>query len=190
MKKVGFSVFIVALILGVGVASFVSWGKATARIFNVGFSIGGVQGSGNVTSETRDVSEFHGVDVSGVFEVEIVAQKDFGVQIEADDNLLEYIKTEVDDGIPRDLNDPQDQIERHAEDQDLGPDIDNLSTSGVAKISLVDLKNGGLKVDSSGVSKMTLAGETDKLVIDVSGAAKIDAEYKVASGDCRFQRSK
>jgi len=176
MKKLGFTVFLVALILGVGVASFVSWGKAGARLFNVGFSIGGVHGSGNVTSETRDVSGFHGIDVSGVFDVEIVAQKDFGVQIEADDNLLEYIKTEVDDGILEISTTRKIKSSEMLKIRISAPDVDNLSTSGVAKISLVDLKNEGLKVDSSGASKMTLAGETDKLVIDVSGAAKIDAE--------------
>ena len=176
MKKLGFTVFIVALILGVGVASFVSWGKAGARLFNISFNMGGVHGSGNVTSETRDVSGFHGVDVSGVFEVEIVAQKEFSVQVEADDNLLEYVRTEVEDGIL------EISTSRKIKSSDMlkirigAPDIDNLSTSGVAKISLVDLKNAGLKVDSSGASKMTLAGETDKLLIDVSGAAKIDAE--------------
>src|SRR5688572_5582989 len=176
MKKLGFTVFIVALILGIGVASFVSWGKAGARLFNISFNMGGVHGSGNVTSETRDVSGFHGVDVSGVFDVEIVAQKEFSVQVEADDNLLEYIKTEVDDGILEISTSRKIKSSEMLKVRIGAPDIDNLSTSGVAKISLVDLKNEGLKVDSSGASKMTLAGETDKLMIDVSGAAKIDAE--------------
>ena len=176
MKKIGFAVFIVALILGVGIASFVSWGKTSARLFNLSFSMGGVHGSGNVTSETRDVSGFHGVDVSGVFEVEIVAQKDFGVEIEADDNLLQYIKTEVDDGVLEISTSRKIKSSQMLKVKISAPDIDNLETSGVAKISLSGLKNGGLKVDSSGASKMTLAGETDKLVIDVSGAAKIEAE--------------
>jgi len=176
MKKVGLTVFIIALILGIGVASIVSWGKASARLFNIGFSIGGVSGSGNVTSEKREVSGFHGVDVSGVFDVEIVAQKDFGVEIQADDNLLQYIKTEVDDGVLEISATRKINSSGMLKVRISAPDIDNLETSGVAKISLADLKNGGLKVDSSGASKMTLAGETDKLVIDVSGAAKIDAE--------------
>src|SRR4030095_1169108 len=99
MKKIGFGVFIVALIIGVGVASFVSWGKTTAKIFNLNFSIGSVRGSGNVAIETRDIQDFKAIDVSGVFVVELVAQKDFSVQVEADDNVLEYIKTEVNDGV-------------------------------------------------------------------------------------------
>ena len=47
-------------------------------------------------TEKREVSEFKAIDVSGVFKVEITAQKDFDVKVEADDNLLQYIKTEVD----------------------------------------------------------------------------------------------
>ncbi|MGH9948280.1 MAG: GIN domain-containing protein, partial [Pyrinomonadaceae bacterium] len=39
-----------------------------------------------------------------------------------------------------------------------------------------DLKNTSLNVDTNGASKIELAGETDKLAIEVSGASKINAE--------------
>lgn len=176
MKKVGLIVFIIALILGVGFASFVSWGKATAKLFNFEFKLGGVKGSGNTVTETREVTGFRGVDVGGVFNVEIVAQKDFGVQVEADDNLLEYIRTEVDNGILEISTTKRIKSHKGITVRISAPDIEQLDVSGVAKVSVVDLKNAGFKLDTSGASKVTLAGVTDKLVIDVSGASKIDAE--------------
>ena len=56
------------------------------------------------------------------------------------------------------------------------PDIDKLEVSGVANVTVTDLKNPALAIDSSGASKVKVAGETSKLTVDVSGATKIDAE--------------
>jgi len=176
MKRVGFIIFAIALVLGLGLASFVSWGKASAKLFNVNFEIGGTKGSGNITTETRDIKDFKAIDVSGVFNVEVVAQKDFGVQVEADDNLQEFITTEVNDGVLEISTSKKIKSGSGLKIRISAPDIEKLEVSGVAKVSVTDLKNTGLNVDTSGASKIELAGETDKLVIGVSGASKIEAE--------------
>jgi len=176
MRKIGFLVFILALIAGVTVAGFFSWGKASAKFFNVTWDIGGERGNGNVQTEIRDIKGFKSVDVSGVFQVEIVAQKDFGVQVEADENLLQYIKTEVNDGVLEISTSKRIKSSSGLKVRISAPDVEKLEVSGVAKVSLADLKNLGLEVETSGASKVTLAGEADKLVVDVSGASNIDAE--------------
>lgn len=98
MKKIGIIIFIAAIIVGVVVSSFLSFGRLSERVFNFSFR-SGTSGSGNLATETRDVSGFTGVDVGGVFQVEITAQKEFGIEIDADDNLLPLIKTEVRGGV-------------------------------------------------------------------------------------------
>ena len=114
--------------------------------------------------------------MSGVFQVEIVAQKDFGVQVEADENLLQYIKTEVNDGVLEISTSKRIKSSSGLKVRISAPDVEKLEVAGVAKVSLADLKNLGLEVETSGASKVTLAGEADKLVVDVSGASNIDAE--------------
>ena len=98
MKKIGIIIFIIALLIGVGLANVFSFGKTSARFFNFKFNRG-VAGSGNIVNENREVSNFKAIDVGGFFQVEIVAQKDFSVEVQADDNLLPLIKTEVSDGV-------------------------------------------------------------------------------------------
>ena len=176
MKKIGFLAFIVALIVGVTVAGFISWGKATAGVLNFNLGFGGVRGNGSVQTERRDIRGFKSVDVSGVFQVEIVAQKDFGVQVEADENLLQYIKTEVEDGVLEISTSKRIKSSSGLKVRISAPDIEKLEVSGVAKVWLSDLKNLGLEVDASGHSKVDLSGQADKLVVDVSGASKIEAE--------------
>ena len=175
MKKIGFLVFILALIVGVAVAGNIAWGKATANLFNFEFR-SSAKGNGNVQTQTRDIKGFRGIDVSGVFEVEIVAQKDFSVQVEADENLIEYIKTEVDGGILEISTTKRIKSSSGMKVRISAPDIEKLEISGVAKVSLSDVKNSALTLDASGASKVNLSGETDKLIIDVSGASNIDAE--------------
>ena len=59
--------------------------------------LGGLRGSGNIKSETRDIGSFGQVVVSGDAHV-FVTQGDMpALVVEVDDNLLEYVRTEVDD---------------------------------------------------------------------------------------------
>lgn len=176
MKKVGFLIFVAALVVGFIAANASSIGRLSDRPFNLSFNFGGVKGSGNSATEHREVSRFTGIDVSSSFQVEITAQKDFSVTVEADDNILPLIETEVNRGV---LNI---ECSRRVSPKTpmkiiiSAPDIESIETSGVANVTLNSLKNAGLNIDSSGASKVLVTGETSKLVVDVSGATKIDTE--------------
>ena len=99
MKKVGLIIFAIALVVGLIVTNIFSFGRATNGLFNFSVHFGGVKGSGNVTTESREISGFNAVDVGGVFQVDITAKKDFAVEIEADDNIIGLITTEVDGNV-------------------------------------------------------------------------------------------
>ncbi len=175
MKKIGIIVFIGALVVGTLFSSLFSFGKASGRIFN--FSIGrGIRGSGNAVSENRNLSGFRSVEVGGIFKVEVVAQREFGVEVSADDNLLEYINTEVDGDLLKISTTRRINPSSTMTIKISAPDIEHLDVSGVANVTVSDLKNSSFGLHTSGASKINLAGETDKLSIEVSGASKIDAE--------------
>ncbi len=175
MKKIGIIIFAVAILLGVFVSSFFSFGRLSEKAFNFSFT-SGVKGSGNIASETRDVGSFSGVDVSGIFQVEITAQKDFAIEIEADDNLLSLIKTEVRGGVLRIETEKRVSTSNPLKIRISAPDIENIEASGASRVSLTNVKNDELRVDTSGASKINISGETVNLLIEVSGASSIDAE--------------
>ena len=52
-------------------------------------------GNGNVVEETRDISGFTGVHVSSGIDVYLSEGNDFEVRVEADENLMEVIVTEL-----------------------------------------------------------------------------------------------
>lgn len=145
MKKIGLIVFIAALAVGVVISSMSSFGKMTGKLFSFNTNWGGVKGSGNVKTEKREVSNFKSIDVSGAFEVEITAQKDFSLEVEADDNLLELIKTEVDDGTLEIKSQKSLKTSNPLKIRISAPDINSLELSGASKVTLVNLSNESLK---------------------------------------------
>ena len=175
MKKIGLLIFITALIVGIGLANVFSTGKMTGKIFN--FSINhGVSGSGNIASEKRDLADFSEIEVGGVVQVEATAGKDFSVEIEADDNLLPFVITEVSGGVLRLRTEKSISTKNSIRVKITAPNIESLEVSGASKVSLGNVSNENLQIDASGASKITVTGETANLTIDASGASKIDAE--------------
>ena len=174
MKKLGIIIFVIALSLGVVFSNLFSFGKASARFFN--FSFNAVVGSGVAATESRDLDEFKGIDVGGVFQVEVTAGKDYGVVVEADDNLLQYVKTEVSGGVLRISSTERLKSSTPLRIRVSAPDIESIEGSGACKISVAELKSSELRVDTSGASKVNLAGEAASLTIGVSGASNVNAE--------------
>lgn len=176
MKKIGFIVFIVAIIIGVTFGNLFAWGKTSGKFLNFSVNFGGIKGSGNVVKEKRDTADFNAIEVGGVVEVEVVANKDFSVEVEADDNLLQYIETEV-SGNTLEIKTTKRISPKSRILVRIGaPNIENLQVSGASKISVTNLNTAVLKIDASGASKIKIDGETRNLDVELSGASKLDAE--------------
>jgi hypothetical protein len=176
MKKVGVLIFAVALVSGLVIANFVSFGRIGGSLFNFSMDFRGVHGSGNLGKESRAVSGFTSVEAGGIFQVEIVAQKDYSVEVEADDNLLPFITTEVDNGVLRIRTEKRCKTNSPMRIRIAAPDIEKLDISGAANVVLSGVKNTALAIESSGASKVNVSGETSKLTLDISGATKINAD--------------
>ena len=175
MKKIGIVIFIVAIVVGVVFANLFSFGRASGQLFNFSFK-SGIKGSGVAASETRDASGFTGVDVGGIFQVEITAGKDFSVAVDADDNLLQYIKTEVNGDVLHIETTERINSTTPIRVRIAAPDIESIGASGASKVSLAGVRNSSLHVDTSGASKVKIEGETSEITVEVSGASNVDAE--------------
>jgi hypothetical protein len=175
MKKLGILIFIIALFIGVTLASVFSVGGFALKSFS--FSVfGGVKGSGNIKTEQREVSEFKSVKVGGAVVVEITAQKDYSLEIEGDDNILPLITTEVDGDTLKIRSEKGYSTSNPIKVRISAQNIDDLDLSGASKVSIVNLDNESLNVDTSGASKISCEGKTKNLTVDMSGASHLDGE--------------
>ena len=54
-----------------------------------------VRGSGNVTRESREVGDFNRIQLAGIGDVELSQGEPASLEVEADDNIAQWIQTEV-----------------------------------------------------------------------------------------------
>jgi len=176
MKKIGLTVFIFALSIGLAFSTNCSYG---------GFrSLSGVQGSGTSKSETRSVSGFTKIDAGGAVNVEIAVQKDFSVVVEADDNLLANIKTEVSGDTLKIYSEDRISPKTRINVVISMPAIESLDVSGASSSSVANANADTLELKASGASKIKIDGTAKELNADASGASTIDAEgLKVDDAD-------
>ena len=62
------------------------------------FSFGGIHGKGPQTTETRSLSGFHAIKLQISGDVEVTVGDHFSVEVQAQENILPLLKTEVKDG--------------------------------------------------------------------------------------------
>jgi hypothetical protein len=168
MKKIGLIVFIFALSIGLAFTTNCSFG---------GFSsLSGVQGSGTSKSETRSVSGFTKIDAGGAVNVEVTAQKDFSVVVEADDNLLTNIKTEVSGDTLKIYSEDRISPKTRVNVKISMPIIEGLDVSGASSGNVVNVNADSLEIVASGASKIKIDGMAKELNANASGASTVDAE--------------
>lgn len=171
MKKIGLIVFLVALTLG----SIISANFSFISPFKINFG-GGVKGSGTAKSETREVSGFKAIKVRGALNVEVITQNDFGVSVEADDNLLEYIRTEIDNDTLEIWSEGRISPKTDIKIKVSIPEIDAVDVAGASNVIVSNVKSDSINIEVSGASKIKIDGEATNLKSEASGASKIDAE--------------
>lgn len=165
MKKLGLVVFVSALLIGLLSAVNCSIGN-----------VGGIKGSGNIKTEKRNVSGFKNIEAGGAVSLEIVAQKDFSVEIEADDNLLPLIVTEVSGDTLKISSKDKISSKTKTVIRISMPEITSLDVSGATDANVSNVKSDSLKLEASGASKIAINGEAGTLESEASGASGINAE--------------
>lgn len=134
----------------------------------------GVQGSGKREVQKREVQPFTSITTEGAFNIQVVCQKPQSLAVEADDNILPLVSTEVTNNVLRIRN-----VKGYSAGEPVAitiaiPSIDGLSVSGAGKIDITGLKNEKFEIDSNGAPQIKVSGITKVIDINTNGAAKID----------------
>ncbi|MBA3632006.1 MAG: DUF2807 domain-containing protein [Acidobacteria bacterium] len=165
MKKFGLAVF--ALSMSIGLVSAIGCNYV---------NLGSVQGSGNITGEKRNISGFSKIDAGGAVNVEVTAQKDFDVVVEADDNLLQYVKTEVSGDTLKIFSEGRISPKTKINVKISMPELTDLDISGASNAVVANVRTDSLQLEASGASKIKIDGVVKSVRADASGASTIDAE--------------
>ena len=138
-----------------------------------------VEGSGNLVSEDRSVRGFDRVSLSGFGEVNIVQGDKESLTVTTDDNIMEYIKTEV-RGDNLELSITQAGQRKSINPSDgitfdlMVVDLNRIDISGAGSFNIDQLKTEKLTVTLSGAGNLEINGlSADELVANISGAGSI-----------------
>jgi hypothetical protein len=186
-----------ALILFAGLATAAGLSAAGVQrglpVFSVHFGPA-EEGSGRPATETRSVPEFQRVHVAGPDRVIITVGGERSVEVTGDDNLLEFIRTEVSD---HELRISRERPLRTREPSSVTitvPSLDAVEVIGSGDVELRGVDGGDLflKINASG--RIVAEGWVDYLEVEVTAsgdvfAAGLEAERAdvqiTASGNVR-----
>lgn len=135
----------------------------------------GVQGSGVRKTEKRDLGSFTSIQASGAYEMKVTCQQPPSFEIEGDDNILPLIKTEVRDGVLHIHNEKSYNPTTIIMIRIGLADLNRFATDGAGDVSITNVKNDKLSINTTGAAKIKAEGQTKLVDINVPGAAKIDA---------------
>jgi hypothetical protein len=159
----------------------------------------GVRGSGNIVTETREVEDFQSINVEYPVTVLITQGGAESVKVEADDNFLPGLRTQV-------KNSTLEIFYQKTDDRRINPTkpvivtitvkdlnkidfpsageiiIEGLETknldvaiSGAGKLELNDIHTESLSVRLSGAGSIAASGTTDDLEVNISGFGNFKA---------------
>lgn len=135
-----------------------------------------IKGNGNVVTKTRNVSEYDQIAVAGSFDVKLVAGKEGNLTIKVEENLLEYLITEVKDGKLKIKWEKDVNINTTKELLVTVPfeDIEAVSLAGSGDVFSEDtIKTGNLKVSLAGSGDIKLNINASNISSAVSGSGDI-----------------
>jgi len=172
---------VIGALLAVIFAPQLGWAGGPNFNFDADFG-GSVPGSGKIETETRDVQDFVAISIEYPAEVLVQQGEAESVKVEADDNLLPQLITEVrDDKLYIENNEP-------AWGRRVNPsktvkititvkDLHEIDFSSAGKLQVENLKTDDLKMVLSGAGEVIFKGlNTREFESVLSGAGSITAD--------------
>ncbi len=135
-----------------------------------------IKGNAKVITENRSVSDYDKISVAGSFDVKLVKGKEGAISINAEENLMEYIETEVRNGHLK--IQPKKGYQLNATKTILitvsFETIDAISLAGSGNVSSADvLSSSDLNLDLSGSGEIDLPVSTKNLTSQIAGSGSI-----------------
>ena len=153
---------------------------------------GGLRGSGNLVAEIRDVSGFNEIVVLGSGNVIVDVTGSESLEVEAEDNLMEFLTTEVVGG-RLELGFESGQLLSPRRDITYtitASQLTGVSIQGSGDIDATSIDTDTFSVEISGSGDVDTVGTSDHLKVTISGSGRFDGtDLEAATGEVRVSGS-
>ena len=140
------------------------------------------RGNGYLVTERYDIAPFSKTSIGGNFEVLIVKSKEPFVEIEADENLMNYIHVKSNKGTLR-ISQTRNLISRNKLRATIYySELEKIKVTGAAMVENKGvLESDDVELDLEGAGVVKLNVKCNKLDADLSGAGKVELSGKAQS---------
>lgn len=147
---------------------------ASCVILVAGCHLPGVRGNGRIKTEERSVGAFANIDAGGAFEIEW-QNGPSALRLTTDENLLPYIENEISSDTLR-LRTREHVWPTHGIKVVISsPTRASASLRGAVKLTAKQLSGPIFALESKGASEVSLDGNIERLVVDMTGASQLAA---------------
>ncbi len=138
----------------------------------------GVNGNGHVTTQTRPVANFTKLEADGAFTITWSAGPT-ALKITTDENLLEYIRTNVsDDELRIDWIKPLKGTKGIKVDVS-SPSFRRAQLNGAVRLVASNLSGPEFYLEANGATRVALNGNVNAMQAEMNGANRLDADSLV-----------
>jgi hypothetical protein len=135
----------------------------------------GEKGNGNITTDTRPVTEFTQVEADGAFRINWIPGPP-SLRITTDSNLLQYIRTNVSgDRFYIEWERPLKGTRGIRVDISSGA-LSRVELNGAVKLNASNLSGSEFYLEANGATGTTLSGSVNAMSGEMNGASKLEAE--------------
>ncbi len=139
-----------------------------------GCHISGIRGNGNITTETRPVTEFTSVEADGAFDIKW-SNGPAACNITTDQNLLKYVETSV-DGKKLRLHSRRNLRPTEGMKVTLSSaGLNGARLTGAVRLAATKVSGSGFYLEGTGATRVVLDGTVDELLASMSGASRLEA---------------
>lgn len=140
-----------------------------------------IRGSGKRELQKRQVAPFTSIKTAGAFTIEVTCQKEPSLEVEGDDNVLEFVRAEVKNNVLQLENTKNYSVSEPIRFKISTPNLETLSVSGAGQVEVKGMNNEKFVISSEGAPTISVSGNSKSVAIDAKGAGKIDTHNLHAS---------
>jgi len=140
----------------------------------------GIQGSGVMSSETRQVEPFTRVEIRGGADIDASIGQQQPIKIDAEDNILPLIETSVRGDTLVISSKENYSTHKGVKLHIVVPSLQGIKVVGAADVKASGLKESKVEIDVQGSGNIKLDGATDELAVGVSGSGDVDTRQLIA----------
>lgn len=162
--------YLLLFMLLVGLFMF---GRNACHIDSFGF---GIKGEGPLKTETRDISDFHAVEVAVASDVEVSVADNYFVEVQTHENLLPVLKTKVENGTLRIYFDESVSYSEGLKIRVSAPAFDRFSLGGSGTIKVITpIRSDRMELEIAGSGDIFIPqGTFNTLVTSIAGSGGIE----------------